>query len=58
MPISINNEEDFDFDDIILDISSSETALGPWSQIRSLVGAWLKLYLQLVVSVRSGILYA
>jgi hypothetical protein len=29
MPISINNEEDFDFDDIILDILSSGTTLGP-----------------------------
>ena len=28
MPISINNKEDFDFNDIILDILSSKTALG------------------------------
>jgi hypothetical protein len=29
MPISINDKEDFNFDDIILDILSSETTLGP-----------------------------
>jgi hypothetical protein len=29
MPISINNEEDFDFNNIISDISSSRTALDP-----------------------------
>ena len=29
MPISINNKENFDFNNIILDISSSKTALGP-----------------------------
>ena len=39
MPISINNKEDFNFNDIILDILSSRTTLGPQSQIRSLVGA-------------------
>jgi hypothetical protein len=29
MPISINNKEDFDFNNIILDILSSGTILGP-----------------------------
>ena len=29
MPISINNEEDFDFNNVILDILSSKTTLGP-----------------------------
>jgi hypothetical protein len=29
IPISINNKEDFNFNNIILDISSSRTALGP-----------------------------
>jgi hypothetical protein len=29
MPISINNKEDFDFNNIILDILSSKTTLGP-----------------------------
>ena len=29
MPININNKEDFDFDDIISNISSSGTTLGP-----------------------------
>ena len=28
MPISINNKEDFDFNDIILDILSFKTTLG------------------------------
>ena len=28
MPISINNKEDFNFNDIMSDISSSRTALG------------------------------
>ena len=39
MPISINNKEDFDFNNIILDILSSGTTLGPQLQIRNLVGA-------------------
>ena len=38
MPISINNKKDFDFNNIISDISSSKTTLGPQSQTRSLVG--------------------
>ena len=29
MPISINNKKDFDFDNIILDILSFRTTLGP-----------------------------
>ena len=29
MPISINNEKDFDFNNIILNILFSKTALGP-----------------------------
>jgi hypothetical protein len=29
MPISINNKKDFNFDNIISDILSSRTALGP-----------------------------
>ena len=29
IPISINNKEDFNFDDIISDISSFRTTLGP-----------------------------
>jgi hypothetical protein len=39
MPININNKEDFDFNNIISDISSSRTTLGPQSQARSSVGA-------------------
>ena len=58
MPISINDEEDFDFDDIMSDISSSGTALGPRSQTRSSVGARSKSRSQSVASVRSGMLYA
>ena len=37
MPININNKKDFDFNNIILDILSSKTTLGPQSQIRNLV---------------------
>jgi hypothetical protein len=29
MPVSINNKKDFNFNNIILDILSSRTALGP-----------------------------
>jgi hypothetical protein len=57
MPISINNKEDFNFNNVMLDISSSKTTLGLQLQTRSPVSTQLKLYSQLVASVRSGILY-
>ena len=38
MPISINNKEDFNFNDVMSDILSSKTTLGPQLQIKSLVG--------------------
>ena len=57
MPISINNKEDFNFNNVILDILSSKTTLGPQLQIRSSANTQSKSHLQLVASVRSGILY-
>ena len=45
MPISINNKEDFNFNNIMSDILSSKTALGPQSQTRSLIGTQSKLHL-------------
>ena len=58
MPISINNKEDFNFNNIISDILSSKTTLGPQSQIRNSVGTQLKLHSQSVASVHLGMLYA
>ena len=62
--MSIEEDEDFDFDDVTSDISSSGTSIRGirlWSQsrgARSSRGALTKSRLESITSVRSGILYS
>ena len=56
--MSIEEDKDFNFDDVILDILSSGTSIRLQSQLQSLRGARLKSRLQSMASVRSGILHS